>query len=55
MGVKRGQGFHACTGFYAALGANATVAFFANLCNFAITKHTSALTLQVNVTHGSCP
>eukprot|EP00898_Chlorokybus_atmophyticus_P003957 jgi/Chlat1/4562/Chrsp29S04469 len=34
-------------GIWALLIANATMAYFANLTNFLVTKHTSALTLQV--------
>lgn len=33
-------------GFLPALALNATLAFFVNLSNFMVTKHTSALTLQ---------
>jgi hypothetical protein len=35
------------TGFLFLVGLSCTLAFFANLLNFLITKHTSALTLQV--------
>lgn len=39
-----------CTGFLAMLGLNSFLAFFVNLSNFLVTKHTSALTLQVRAT-----
>ena len=37
---------HGATGFLALLGLNSFLAFFVNLSNFLVTKHTSALTLQ---------
>lgn len=53
--LKTGYGAHiACllsAGFIPALMFNGTLAFLANLLNFAITKHTSALTLQVKPRH----
>ena len=36
-------------GFLALLGLNSFLAFFVNLSNFLVTKHTSALTLQARI------
>ena len=43
---------HGATGFLALLGLNSFLAFFVNLSNFLVTKHTSALTLQARL---RCP
>lgn len=40
---------HGSTGFLALLGLNSFLAFFVNLSNFLVTKHTSALTLQARL------
>ena len=40
---------HGATGFLALLGLNSFLAFFVNLSNFLVTKHTSALTLQARL------
>lgn len=40
-------------GFHLIIAGNCVLAFFANLLNFLVTKHTSPLTLQVSI-HSSC-
>jgi hypothetical protein len=42
------------TGFVFLVSLSCALAFFANLLNFLITKHTSALTLQVCLSNHSC-